>query len=215
MYCRRCGKELGEGAKFCDACGAPAEDASVSESAPKAAARGSGAPQKRSRREPVREKPPNIFLRLLFIVLGLCLLLTTSVTVLVFSAGRTADGEITSARVSRREHSRNRCYWDVAYEFSVDGKLYEGRINKLGSGVGPQLSGYRVIYMPFAPEMNRLTDRTTIAAAEGSAETAKAVAYTALYGAVGYAAAYLLLHLAFPGLPLPGAGKRKKRGGKK
>lgn len=218
MYCKRCGKQLPENAKFCKYCGADVTEPEASyEGQPYPAypvpepvdREPVSAPQKRSGRGKRADKPPNIFIRVLFFLLAAVMLVTSLVTIIVLAAGKTTDYKIVSSdrnRLDRKSHS-----WNVTYEFYVDGKLYTGSATLKGGGYQSELKKRHLLYLPFLPQMNRLTNVSSLAAADNAGEVLKTVFYMAISFAFGSALSYVFLHVAFPGLPFFSGRKRKRK----
>lgn len=217
MYCKRCGKQLPNDAKFCKYCGERlAETAASYEGQPYPASPVSepaaqspvSTPRKRSERAERTGKPPNIFMRALFLLLAASVLLTSFVTLIVLTAGKTTNYKITSSdrnRLNRKSHS-----WDVTYEFYVNGKRYTGKATLKGDGYQAEIKNRHLLYLPFLPQMNRLTSADSLASADNAGEFLKTLFFMAISFAAGLAFTYLFLYAAFPKLPFF-LGKKKNK----
>ena len=76
----------------------------------------------------------------------------------VLRHGQAATGQIVNTTVNATVTVNGQHPWDIAYQFHVDGRDYEGQVTTLNPP-GPQLqpgSAVHVLYMPAAPENNAL-----------------------------------------------------------
>lgn len=191
MFCKFCGAELKPGARHCPRCGVRCTPEKVKK-----------APKKRRKSS---DGPPNIFLRILFVLCALILLLTSVNTLLVAALGKSAEAEILSASF-RREVDLDECIWDVSYAFTAGGRRYVGTDSLEGTRSGVITFGYQVVYLSCCPEISRLAP---IGEAPGIGSPWELMGRLFALG-IGIFGSYLLLWLAFPKLPFFGFEKKKK-----
>ena len=191
MFCKFCGAELGPRDRHCPRCGVRCTPEKVKKK-----------PKKRRSRE---DGNPNIFLRILFVLCSLIMLLTSVNTLLVAALGKTAEAEILST-VLRREVDLDECIWDVSYAFTAGGQRYAGTDTLEGTRTSVITFGYRVSYLACCPEISRLEPMGESPGIDGPGELIVRI----LAMAVGIFVSYVLLWLAFPKLPFFGSKRKKK-----
>lgn len=191
MFCKFCGAELKPRARHCPRCGVRCTPEKVKK-----------LPKKRKERS---DGPPNIFLRILFVLCAVILFLTSVNSLLVAALGKSAEAEILSTSF-RREIDLDECIWDVSYAFTANGQRYVGTDTLEGTRSSVITFGYQVSYLSCCPEISRLAPIGESPGINGPWELLGRL----LAMGIGIFGSYVLLWLAFPKLPFFGIGKKKK-----
>ena len=233
MFCEHCGKEIDDNAKFCENCGAKTERTDKSPTVGKEKTENSVPAEReiknsekntkkpkakgRSKSKKDEEKPPNIILRIIFVlcaVIIFCVSVGSSVVALI---GETAPAVVESVVPYKQDSdSRYDVQYTVNYRFKAkNGKTYYGScIMDTGSG-GLNTSGYKVSYLSFYPEVNRFVKTESLAASETIEDILENGFAAAGAMILGLFLTYFMLWLAFPKLPFFGNRKKKKKKSKK
>lgn len=208
MYCRNCGAQLPDDSAYCTVCGTPAGKSSEDneDKTPD-----NGKPQKRSRKN--REiNPPPLIMRILLTFCAVMLICLTVCTLLVNFIGKEAEATILDTTVYGKVHNEKYLYtWDVTYEFYAGGKRYVDTDQLTGPEGSINTFGYHVLYLPFAPEVSRLSRSPSAAELTDLTDIIHTGASSVFCCILYLTVSYVLLWVAFPKLPFFGRHKKKKK----
>lgn len=159
MFCRNCGTQLPDDAKFCVSCGTALRQEAFAPTPTRPAPRPDPIPAPAANRNIIEKKSlSKKIMDFLLIPVGIILILLGLGHMALAVAGNTTTAQVTGSKqvmyVANDDSSRDPRRYQLDYQFSVKGERYTGSVTRIFEGGSQMRQALQVRYLPFWPHVN-------------------------------------------------------------